>query len=131
MHTAPLAREQIWRRVGSTSVGFHLKHLAGSVDRLTTYLSGGELSLVQLAYLAAEHEPGAELTDLLRNVEQALASAEAHLMRLDPATLFDTRRVGRRALPSTVLGLLVHLAEHTQRHLGQIITLSQIIRQSA
>lgn len=131
MHAASLTREQIWRRVGGTSVGFHLKHLAGSVDRLTTYLSGGELSPVQLAYLAAEQQPGAELTDLLRNVEQALASAEAHLMRLDPATLFDTRTVGRRALPSTVLGLLVHLAEHTQRHLGQIITLSQVIRQSA
>ena len=130
-HIATLTADEVWCWVGKNSIGFHLKHLAGSVDRLTTYLRGSPLSAAQLEFLQHEHDAGDRLPELLQLVERALRGAEEQLLRLDPATLFEGRTVGRRALPTTVLGLLVHLAEHTQRHLGQIITLSQIVRQTA
>ncbi len=129
-HTAGLTDEQVWRIAGSNSVGFHLKHIAGSVDRLTTYLRGDALNASQLEYLKREHEPDRNIQQLIEQVQRALAASEDVLSKLDPATMFDGRSVGRRALPTTVLGLLVHLAEHTQRHLGQLITLAQIVRQS-
>lgn len=130
-HAADLTDEQAWRPVGRNSVGFHLRHIAGSVDRLTTYLAGSQLSASQLEYLKREHDPDLTLQELLDTLERALASSENVLSQLSPATMFDTRIVGRRALPTTVLGLTVHLAEHTQRHLGQLIVLAQIVRQPA
>ena len=45
-----------------------------------------------------------------------------------PESLGDERLVGRAALPSTVRGLLFHGAEHTQRHVGQVITTAKIVR---
>ncbi|MBV8070499.1 MAG: DinB family protein [Acidobacteriaceae bacterium] len=130
-HLAGLTVEQIWRCTGSgSSIGFHLKHMAGSVDRLSTYLSGAPLSETQLESLRHEHDADQDVPRLLEEVSRALDASQAVLCRLDPATMFEPRMVGRRRLPTTVLGLLVHLAEHTQRHLGQVITLAQILRQS-
>ena len=130
-HTTGLSTEEVWCWVGKSSIGFHLKHLAGSVDRLTTYLTGAPLSPAQLEFLNREHDAGAQLSELLELVERTLSASEKILLRIEPASLFDARTVGRRALPTTVLGLIVHIAEHTQRHLGQIVTLSQIVRQHA
>ncbi len=113
------------------SLGFHLKHLAGSVDRLTTYLFGGELTGEQLSSLAAESaglENAAELLDL---AGIQLSKSEQRLLTLEASTLFEQRFAGRQRLPTTTLGLLVHLAEHTQRHLGQSITLSHLLRRPA
>jgi len=129
-HTAGLTREQVWQRIGESSVGFHMKHLAGSVERLTTYVLGAQLSSAHLDYLRSEHDADLDLSELLELVDKKLSASEAQLLQLDPGTLFEARTVGRRALPTTVLGLLVHLAEHTQRHLGQAITLSQVVRHS-
>jgi uncharacterized damage-inducible protein DinB len=128
-HVAGLDTEQLWRRFGRNSVGFHLRHIAGSVDRLTTYLHGQQLTAEQFDYLKHEHEPGADVSTLLDEVEQALARSESALRKLGDVNIFEARTVGRQALPTTVIGLLVHLAEHTQRHLGQLITLAQIVRQ--
>ena len=127
-HVRGVSEENLWKNVRGTSLGFHLKHLAGSVDRLTTYLAGEQLAREQLAYLAAEFEPGPELASLLRLIDSALAKSEDQLRRLDPSSLYDRRSVGRRALPTTVIGLLIHLAEHTQRHLGQAIILTRMLR---
>ena len=128
-HTAGLSREQVWQKIGWTSLGFHLKHLAGSVDRLTTYLMGGQLSEEQLRSLRRETEGTEEIGELLRMVNEALAASEEKLRTIDPSRLYEERTVGRKALPTSVIGLLVHVAEHTQRHLGQAITLAQIVRQ--
>ncbi len=127
-HTAGLPPEAVWQNVGRTSLGFHLKHLAGSVDRLTTYLLGGELDETQLAFLPNELEPEGSLQELLAGVERALAKAEREIVTLDPTALYDSRSVGRKRLPTTVLGLLVHLCEHSQRHLGQAIVICQALR---
>ncbi len=126
-----LTREQVWRKIGSASLGFHLKHMAGSLDRLTTYLVGGLLSDDQLKSLQEESRGDDELPELLRQVEEALHRCEERLRALDPTALYEPRNVGRKALPTTVIGLVVHLAEHTQRHLGQAITLSKVLRHLA
>ena len=129
-HTAGLSREQVWQKVGKASLGFHLKHMAGSVDRLTTYLMGGQLSEEQLRFLRTEAERAEEMGELLQMVHGTLAASEERLRTVDPHSLYEKRTVGRNKLPTSVLGLLVHIAEHTQRHLGQAITLAQIVRQT-
>ena len=73
--------------------------------------------------------PGS-LAELLQLVEQSLDKSQSQLQTLDPASLYHSRSVGRRALPTTVIGLIVHLAEHTQRHLGQAIVIAKFLRQN-
>ena len=125
--TAGVADAQVWLAPpGLAPLGFHLRHIAGSLDRLTTYLEGGTLSPAQLADLAAEMEPRGGRTELLAAVDRALRRAAAAVRALDPARLREPRTVGRRALPTTAIGLVVHLAEHTQRHLGQAILTAKL-----
>jgi hypothetical protein len=125
-YTAGLSTQQIWATPhGFGSVGFHLRHIAGSIDRLMTYVRGGQLSSGQMAALKTEKEPGENPPArevLLAGVERAFESAEAILCALDPTCLAEPRGVGRKQLPTTVIGLLVHIAEHTQRHVGQTIS---------
>lgn len=128
-YTAGLPEEAVWQQIDGASIGFHLKHIAGSVDRLTTYLMGGQLSPRQLEALKHESEPRGSTSELLALVNQQRERSEEQLGQLDPATLYASRSVGRRALPTTVLGLIVHLCEHTQRHLGHGITLAKMLRQ--
>ena len=127
-YTSELSREAVWRKSPGGSVGFHLKHLAGSVGRLPPYLAGRQLSKDQLRALAQESDPDLDLEELLRAVNEELSKAEQLLLQIDPATIYDRRTVGRQELPTTVLGLLIHVAEHTQRHLGQAVTLSKMLR---
>lgn len=128
-HTVGISRDQLWQRVaGNNSLGFHLKHIAGSIDRLTTYLASGALSAEQLEFLQNELTPSDALPHLLSLIDSSLHAAEQQLLKIDPATLYEPRSVGRHSLPTTVLGLLVHLAEHTQRHLGQAILISRLHR---
>jgi uncharacterized damage-inducible protein DinB len=129
-HTAGLTHQQVWRKLDRASLGFHLKHIAGSVDRLMVYLNGGQLSDSQLESMKQESIADADLPALLSGIDASFRAAEDSLRALDPQTLYDSRSVGRKALPTTVIGLIVHLAEHTQRHLGQAITTSKLVRQS-
>jgi uncharacterized damage-inducible protein DinB len=121
--TEGLSTAQLWATPhGFGSVGFHMRHIAGSTSRLMSYLQGKPLSAGQLAALQTEHDPaGAGRGELLALVDAAFDDAEAVVRALDPATLREPRGVGRQQLPTTVIGLLVHIAEHTQRHLGQAI----------
>ena len=128
-HAAGLQTDQVWRVLAGSSLGFHLKHIAGSVDRLSAYLAGEQLTETQLEYLRRESEPGETLATLLARIEKSLTACEERLSQISPARLAEPRSVGRRALPTTVIGLVVHLAEHTQRHLGQAVTLAKILRQ--
>ena len=131
-YTEGLTHEQLWLRTGALpSLGFHLRHIAGSVARLTTYLMDEQLTPQQLAFLKEESSPGAMLLELLSGIDVALRATEAQLLTIDPATIHAPRYIGRKRLPTTVLGLLVHLAEHTQRHLGQAITTAKMVRNLA
>src|ERR1019366_4603399 len=103
-HTAGLSTEQIWASPhGFGSVGFHLRHIAGSTDRLMTYVGEGQLAESQMAALKAEKEPGAAREMLLAEIDAAFAKAEATARGLDPACLADFRGVGRKQLPTTVI----------------------------
>jgi uncharacterized damage-inducible protein DinB len=129
LHTAGLTTEQVWMRVGALpSLGFHLRHIAHSVDRLVTYLSGGELTPAQIETLKQEAVPGATLDELLADVDRQLSAAEERIRAIPLSSLYEARWVGKKRLPTTVLGLLVHVAEHTQRHLGQAITTAKLAR---
>jgi uncharacterized damage-inducible protein DinB len=129
---ADLSVEQLWAKPGgAASVGFHLGHAAGSLDRLLTYARGEALGAEQFAYLRGEQDPGdppRSAEEMIRIVHSAVERALAQLRATSPDTLLAFRGVGRRQLPSNVLGLLFHAAEHTQRHTGQAITTARIVR---
>jgi uncharacterized damage-inducible protein DinB len=129
LFTEGLTTDQIWSTPhGFGSVGFHLRHIAGSTDRLMTYLEARQLSEDQLDFLKREHAPGASREELLNAMNGVFERAEAIVRALDPAGLSETREIGRKRLPTTVIGLLTHIAEHTQRHVGQAISAAKLAR---
>ena len=123
------------RPTGVASVGFHLQHLSGVLDRLLTYARVEVLTAQQLAELAAENPPLAIGPDTLQQLTQRFATqvdqALAQLRATTAASLPEPRGVGRANIPSTMLGLLVHAAEHTQRHLGQLLVTARWVRSQA
>ena len=123
--------EQVWTRPGgAASIGFHIRHTGGALDRLFTYARGEVLNADQRAYLATEHEPGdpaATMRVVVDELNDAIDRALEQLRATAPSSLLDERRVGRAGLPSTVLGLLFHAAEHSTRHIGQAITTARIL----
>jgi uncharacterized damage-inducible protein DinB len=130
-----LTSEQLWLQPGRiASVGFHLAHLAGSTDRLLTYARGEALTDTQREALARErtiadlHPP---LAELLATWNGAVERALRQLATTSDVVLSDARLVGRAKLPSTVLGLLFHAAEHAARHTGQIVTTSRLVRSTS
>ncbi|MDB5268544.1 MAG: metal-dependent hydrolase [Hymenobacter sp.] len=120
---------------GVASVGFHLQHLAGVLDRTFTYARAEALSESQQAALAAENLPLTIEADTVQKLVQRFSaqvdSALAQLRSTDEATLTEARGVGRAQLPSTVIGLMVHAAEHTTRHLGQLLVTAKWVRRDA
>ena len=117
------------RPLGLASVGFHLRHLTGVLDRTFTYARAEALTPAQLAYLAAEEQPPTHpgaVPELVQAFHEQVDKALAQLCETPEASLLDWRGVGRAQLPSTVLGLLVHAAEHTTRHLGQLLVTARL-----
>ncbi len=115
-----------YRPSGLPSVAFHIKHIARSLDRLLTYAEGNLLTEDQKAASASEHEP-ASRKELFTELHLALSASALRIRRFDTAKLDETRLVGRKRLPSTLAGLLVHVADHTQRHVGQAVTTTKLI----
>lgn len=112
---------------GLPSVAFHIRHIARSIDRLLTYAEGNYLTDSQLAALKTESEPGSSIRAILDEFHNSLDHAAARVRNLTGTDLELPRAVGRQKLPATVGGLLVHVADHTQRHTGQIITTAKLI----
>lgn len=129
---ADLPVEALWARPGgAASVGFHLRHVAGVLDRLLTYARGEALSEGQKSAMRAEGEPGEPPADAAALVALARAACERALaqVRATPReALLEPRGVGRKQLPSTVLGLLHHAAEHATRHAAQALTTAKVLR---
>jgi len=114
--------------LGLTSVAFHLRHIARSTDRLLTYAEGKQLSEEQLAALKAEKLGDETLAMLLAEVEVAFSNA-AERVRVLATADFDTfRGVGRKQLPTSIGGALIHVADHTQRHVGQVVTTAKVLK---
>jgi hypothetical protein len=128
-HTEGLTTAEVWARPhGLTPAGFHIRHIGGAVDRLGAYLRGDQLNDAQIAAMKAEPEPGEPPDELLKKMEEHLERCQQYVRTIDAATLREPREVGRKKLPTTVIGLIVHIAEHTQRHLGQAITTIKLVR---
>ena len=108
-------------------MAFHLRHIARSLDRLLTYAEGRALSAEQLAALKGELDPGANRNDLFSELEEGIRHSAGRVRAIDVNELGQSRSVGKRPLPTTVAGLLVHVADHTQRHVGQAITTAKIV----
>ena len=137
-----LGAVQLWAKPGgAASVAFHLCHVEGSIDRLLTYTRGAQLDDAQRRQLEEERVIGAftwnaermqgsprSHAQLLRGVSTSIERALQVLTDTDPGALHVPRLVGRAGLPSTVFGLLFHVAEHTQRHTGQIVTTAKVVR---
>ena len=128
----PMTAEAIWRvPAGRASIGFHVRHAAGSLDRLFTYARGATLSDAQLQVMKLESEPDPDLTatDLIVAFEATVVRSLDQLRGTSESTLTDARLVGRAKLPSTVIGLLFHAAEHTQRHVGQAAAVRRFLEE--
>ena len=122
----------LWQRpAGVASAGFHLQHLAGVLDRVFTYARAETLTAAQLEQLTAEDvSPQSTVTviELVSRFNNQVDKAIEQLKNTDEKTLAEFRGVGRKMLPSTVIGLLVHGAEHTMRHLGQLIVTVKFLK---
>ena len=131
---APLT-EQEWnaRPAGVASAAFHVRHIAGVIDRLFTYARGHALSAEQLAAIQTEGQEllTADIPTVLGALSTRVDAALAELRTVDVTTLADFRGVGRAQLPSTVIGCLVHGAEHAMRHVGQLSVTARVVRSDA
>jgi uncharacterized damage-inducible protein DinB len=140
MHALELAQEDLEKWCGPLTdhelnarpanlppVTFHLRHIARSLDRLLTYAEGRSLTETQLANLKTEMEPAATRQAVFAELATALAASSERVRTLATKDLEESRKVGKKALPTTVAGLLVHVADHTQRHVGQAVTTAKII----
>jgi uncharacterized damage-inducible protein DinB len=141
LHALELAEEDITRWCGDftaeelnerpaavASLGFHLRHIAGSVDRLLTYAEGRAMDEKQVAELKSEMAACTSTEEELAKLRVALEKAARRVRALEREDLEEERVVGRKLLPTSLGGLLVHVAEHTQRHVGQAITTAKLVR---
>jgi hypothetical protein len=126
---ARLTTEQVWAKPqGMTSAGFHAKHLAGSTQRLCTYLEGRQLSAGQLAEIPLEGAGTESAAELIAMVEAALARYERLVREMRAEEFGSIREIGRERLEATAVGLAIHIAEHGQRHTGQLISAAKLSR---
>jgi uncharacterized damage-inducible protein DinB len=122
IHASPL---------GLTPIAFHLRHIARSTDRILTYAEGNQLSADQLAALKAEQGSGENresLAELLAQVEISFSDAASRIRVLATANLETPRFVGRKQLPTSIGGAVIHVADHTQRHVGQVVTTAKVLK---
>ena len=140
LHALELAKEDLERWCGDLSddqlnarpgeiapVAFHIRHIARSMDRLLTYAEGNPLSPEQIAAMKSEMLPGATRHQVFAELNRALQDAVARVQAFSPEGFSQSRSIGRQQLPTTLGGLLVHVADHTQRHVGQAITTAKIV----
>lgn len=140
LHALELAKEDVERWCGGLNdeqlnatpsgiapVAFHIRHIARSMDRLLTYAEGKQLDGKQIAALQGELDQNATKRELFAELTAAFEKCAERIRALDATRLAERREVGRRRRPTTVCGLLIHVAEHTQRHVGQAITTAKIV----
>ncbi|HKF45888.1 MAG TPA: DinB family protein [Terracidiphilus sp.] len=114
--------------LGLTSVATHLRHIAGSVDRILTYAEGNQLTADQLAVMKGEQTGAETLEDLLGAVKASFENAAERVRALAGGDFNAARAVGRKQLPTSKGGALVHVADHTLRHVGQVVTTAKVLK---
>jgi uncharacterized damage-inducible protein DinB len=143
LHALELAKEDLDRWCGDLTddelnvkpggiapVAFHIRHIARSTDRLLTYAEAGPLSAEQISAMKAEMDPGATREQVFAELDKSMEISTARVKSFSEESLVEPRAVGRQQMPTTVAGLLVHVADHTQRHVGQAITTAKIVKGS-
>jgi uncharacterized damage-inducible protein DinB len=144
LHALELAKEDLERWCGELTdaelnarpaeiapIAFHIRHIGRSADRLLTYAEGNPLSPEQISAMKSELNPGATGDQLFAELTEALDSAAKRIRAFSTEDLNQTRTVGRQQMPTTVAGLVVHVADHAQRHVGQAITTAKIVTRNA
>lgn len=143
-HTLLQAREEVhnimndfperllWERpAGVASPAFHLQHLTGVVNRLFTYARKELLTKEQYASLAIEgkkEETKAGMQELISSFGKQVDAAIEELKTVDPGKLTEARGVGRKQIPTTLMGLYFHAAEHSMRHVGQLLVTVRVLK---
>jgi uncharacterized damage-inducible protein DinB len=140
LHALELAKEDLLRWCGALTdselnarpagiapVAFHIRHIARSLDRLLTYGEGDQLSSHQITQMKTELDTPPKREELFAELDAALRTSVERIRAFDVTRLNEPREVGQKKLPATLGGLLVHVADHTQRHVGQAITTSKIV----
>jgi uncharacterized damage-inducible protein DinB len=140
LHALELAKEDLerWcdglsdeelnsRPSGIAPVAFHIRHIARSMDRLLTYAEGNQLTAEQISLMKSEMDSTGSRNELLAGLVVAFAKSGKRIRAFTPQQMEEERSVGRKQLPTSVGGLLVHVADHTQRHVGQAITTAKIV----
>jgi uncharacterized damage-inducible protein DinB len=126
--TADLSDAEVHSRpLGLPSLSFHLKHIAGSVDRILSYAEGNQLSAEQLAALKSEQTGDESLAALIAELEASFSNAADRIRVLATANFDTARAIGRKQLPASLGGALIHVADHTQRHAGQVVTTAKVL----
>jgi uncharacterized damage-inducible protein DinB len=115
------------RPLGLPSVAFQLRHIARSLDRFVTYAGGSQLTDLQRAALAGELDSDADPEEVFAELDRSFQATRAWLLATEGEPLDRHIGIGRKALPTTRAGLLVHMAEHTQRHVGQAVTTAKVL----
>lgn len=124
-----LTEEELQARPGGIApVAFHLKHVVGSTDRLLTYAEGNSLSAEQISFMKAELEGESSRAALFDHLARHWQASAKRVRSFSPEQLSEPRTVGRQQMPTTVAGLLVHVADHTMRHVGQAITTAKVVK---
>jgi len=144
LHALELAKEDLSRWCGDLTdaqlnarpadiapIAFHLRHICRATDRLLTYAEGNPLTPEQISAMKSELAPDATRDELFAELNESLDKAAARIRAFTVDALNQPRTVGRQQLPTTVAGLVVHVAEHAQRHVGQAITTAKIVTRSA
>jgi uncharacterized damage-inducible protein DinB len=143
LHALELAEEDLQKWCGGLTddelnarpgdlppVAFHLRHVSRSIDRLLTYAEGGELTGDQITALKSELDSGARSSETFAELLAGLERGAARVRALSQQDLNTPRIVGKKRLPTSLAGLLVHVADHTQRHVGQAVTTAKIVMSS-
>jgi len=141
LHALELAKEDVEKWCGDLSddelnarpgdlspVAFHLRHIARSTDRLLTYAENRSLSPEQITAMKQELDLGATREPLFDELNGGLQSATERILSIPPERMSEPRVVGRQQMPTTVAGLVVHVGDHAQRHVGQAITTAKIVK---
>ena len=130
-YTTDLPENLLWKKpVGRASIGFHIQHMAGVIDRMMTYSKALPLSDLQFDYLKKEGvtDHNLSIAFLIHELDKKISGTLDYFKTLSDAELKEKRTVGRKELPSTVIGLLFHAAEHAQRHVGQLLVTASVLK---
>ena len=127
--SSDLSEEELHARPGGIApVAFHLKHIVGSTDRLLTYAEGKMLTAEQISFMKAELDGASSRAALFDQLARHWEASAIRVRSFSPAHLSEPRTVGRQQMPTTLAGLLVHVADHTMRHVGQAVTTAKIVK---